>query len=111
MKTFLISNYKKSKFFDNYFDNLMKIFSKNIKNGKLIDLNLDLIFWFLKILKIEKIFLSSELNCTKKKSEKIIEICNQLKYTNYLSTAGSLNYLSEDLNLFKRNKIKVHIHN
>ena len=59
----------------------------------------------------KKIFLSSELNCTKKKSEKIIEICNQLKYTNYLSTAGSLNYLSEDLNLFKRNKIKVHIHN
>ncbi len=111
-ENFLISNYKKSKFFDNYFDNLMKIFSKNIKNGKLIDLNLDLIFWFLKILKIEKkIFLSSELNCTKKKSEKIIEICNQLKYTNYLSTAGSLNYLSEDLNLFKRNKIKVHIHN
>ena len=53
-ENFLISNYKKSKFFDNYFDNLMKIFSKNLKNGKLIDLNLDLIFWFLKILKIEK---------------------------------------------------------
>ena len=111
-ENFLISNYKKSKFFDNYFDNLMKIFSKNLKNGKLINLNLNFIIWFMEILKIKKkIFLSSELNCKKNKSDKIIEICKQLKYNNYLSTSGSLDYLREDLGLFKRNKINVYIHN
>ena len=111
-ENFLISNYKKSKFFDNYFDNVIKIFSQNIKNGKLIDLNLNFIIWFMKILKIKKkIFLSSELNCKKNKSDKIIEICKQLKYNNYLSTSGSLDYLREDLGLFKRNKINVYIHN
>tara|TARA_B100000963_G_scaffold351739_1_gene363824 strand:+ start:42725 stop:43441 length:717 start_codon:yes stop_codon:yes gene_type:complete len=111
-ENFLISNYKKSKFFDSYFDSVIKIFSQNIKNGKLIDLNLNLIIWFMKILKIKKkIFLSSELNCTKNKSAKIIEICNQLKYNNYLSTAGSSDYLSEDLDLFKKSKINIHIHN
>ncbi len=111
-ENFLISNYKKSKFFDNYFDNVIKIFSQNIKNGKLIDLNLNFIIWFMKILKIKKkIFLSSELNCKKNKSDKIIEICKQLKYNNYLSTSGSMDYLREDLGLFKRNKINVYIHN
>ena len=66
---------------------------------------------YVKLGTFKKIFLSSELNCKKNKSDKIIEICKQLKYNNYLSTSGSLDYLREDLDLFKRNKINVYIHN
>ena len=59
----------------------------------------------------KKIFFSSKLETRKDKSYKIIEICKQLNYSNYLSTIGSLEYLSKDLALFKKNKINIFIHN
>ena len=111
-ENFLIANYKKSKFFDDYFEYVIKIFSQNVSNGKLIDLNFNFITWFMKTLKIKKkIFLSSELNCKQNKSYRIIEICKKLNYSDYLSTKGSLDYLSKDLDLFKKNKINIFIHN
>lgn len=111
-ENFLISNYNKSKFFNKYMDDVIKIFSQNVKKGKLIDLNYNFIIWIMELLQIKKkIFFSSRLESRKNKSSKIIEICKQLKYSNYLSTMGSLEYLSKDLALFKKNKISIFIHN
>ena len=61
--------------------------------------------------KSEKIFFSSRLESRKNKSSKIIEICKQLKYSNYLSTMGSLEYLSKDLALFKKNNHSEYVLN
>ncbi len=108
---FLITNYSKSKYFKNYIDDLNNIFKIKIDNGNLLELNFDIILWCLKVLGIKKkVILSSTLNCNLTKTEKIIEICKKLNFNKYLSTSGSIEYLSNDKKMFKENKIEVYEH-
>ena len=105
-------NYKKSIYFDHYYNDFVKCFDINLEKKNLLNLNTCLIKHFLKILKIKKdIFYSSEVNIVGSKSMKIINICNYFKAKKYISTLGSENYLKNDLMLFHENKIEILIHN
>ena len=80
--------------------------------SSLANLNLNIINFFLKILKIKtEIKLASKLNINKKRSEKIIEICKLFNEKKYLSSSGAKIYLEEDKNIFVDKKIDVFLHN
>ncbi len=99
-------NYSKTKFFKEYWGRLEKIFEK--KHEFLIDLNIEVINEILEILDIKrKIILSSSLNITKKKSERILEICKSVNASNYISGIMGEGYL--DIEEFEKNAITVNI--
>ena len=99
-------NYSKTKYFKNYSDDIFDIYRKN--HLKLFELNLDLIYYFCKILKISCNFqYSSKLKIDNfSKEDLILEICKLKKCSHYISTIGSKNYL-KDLNKFNENKIDI----
>lgn len=108
---FIISNYSKAKYFRMIREDFFHYFEKALVSENLLDLNVDIIKWFLKYLKIEKpIIYSSSLNIKSKKTKKIIEICKKLHATEYLSTTGAKDYLENDKDLFKNENIKLIFH-
>ena len=103
-------NYKKSKYFATYFDEIKIVYEK--KFLKLEDLNLCLIQVICKLMKIKtNIVLSSELNLNKNKDDLykdlyLYEICKKLSSDKYISPEGSKDYLSSS-KVFKKNNIKI----
>lgn len=89
-------NYNKSKYFDKYFSEIESILEK--KWIKLIDLNLCLIDYFLKELKIHtKCIRSSDLHVESTKSLRLLDICKKLGATTYLSGTLGVDYLDEKI--------------
>ena len=99
-------NYSKAKYFEKYSIDLFKIYKK--KHKKLIDLNIDLIKYFCKVLKINNKFIfSSDLNVNNfAKEDLILEICKIKKCDDYISTIGSKIYLKNIIK-FNENNINV----
>ena len=109
---FIETNYIKSKFYESYSNEIFEIFNKSVMESSLANLNVNIINFFLKILKIKtEIKLASKLNIKKKRSEKIIEICKLFNEQKYLSSSGAKIYLEEDKNIFVNKKIDVFLHN
>tara|TARA_B110000238_G_C16038968_1_gene401003 strand:+ start:233 stop:913 length:681 start_codon:yes stop_codon:yes gene_type:complete len=95
-------NYKKNLNFKIIFENIKKIYNNNFH--LLSDLNIELIKYFCKLLKIEtKIVLLSDLNLSGSKEILIHNLCMKLNCTKYVSTIGSQDYLSR----IKDNKYKI----
>ena len=112
IKKKITQNYSKSKYFKNYEKEFFRIFNNELSKSSLINLNLSLLQWIFKNLKIEKkIYLSSKFKSKKKSTEKIIDICKILKTKNYLSASGSKIYLEKDKEIIKKNKINIFFHN
>ncbi len=98
------NNYQKAPYFDKYFDSIEKIIMK--KWEKLLDLNISLIEYFYNELQLKtKIIKSSKIKINSTGSEKLLEICKNLKCTTYLSGSLGKNYLDEKL--FLDSGIKV----
>ena len=111
-KSFLLSNYSKSKFFEKYYPLFTNTFNEGADTGLLAKLNINLIIFCLKVLNLKKKFyLSSNLHIYKKKSERIINICQSLQKTNYISSLGAKEYLLSDKEKFLKNNIKIFLHN
>lgn len=101
-------SYKKSLFFQNYWNFFDELYDEKFE--KLIDLNLKIILYLMKVLKIDtKVILSSELNIKETKSDRILAICKKLDADIYLSGAMGVSYLN--INDFSENNIKVEIQN
>ena len=101
-------NYNKSQFFEEYWGFFEEIYSKKIKN--LLELNLEIINFFIKELELKtKIIFSSELGTTEKKSNLNLEICKSLNAGSYLSGNHGKHYLIEKD--FQKNGIKVEYQN
>lgn len=101
-------SYKKSPFFQNYWDFFDELYDEKFE--KLIDLNLKIILYLMKVLKIDtKVILSSELNIKETKSDRNLAICKKLDADVYLSGTLGVNYLNIDD--FSENNIKVEIQN
>lgn len=97
-------NYTKSPFFNDYWNDFSDIFQKDW--NKLIDLNLNLIEYFNKKLEIiTKTIRSSELQINSSGTKRLIEICQNVGATTYLSGILGKEYLDE--NLFKDAGIKI----
>jgi len=97
-------NYTKAPFFNDCWDDLSVIFLKDWNN--LIDLNLNLIKYFNQKLEIiTKTIRSSELQINSSGTKRLVEICQNVGATTYLSGIVGKEYLDE--NLFKEAGIKI----
>ena len=108
---FCSSNYNKSKYYKNYEDDLIFTLQKGFSSKNLIKLNVEIIKWFLEILKIDTpILYSSEMKSNSNKTFKIIDICKNLNANEYISTIGSKDYLENHKNFFINEKILLTYH-
>lgn len=100
----IVQNYSRAKFFNKYWIGMEKFYQKTYEN--LIDFNMEIILFLMKKFNIKtKILFSSELEITKKGSERILDICKSLNAEEYISGIGGKNYLKVDD--FKKNNIKI----
>jgi len=103
------SNYKKSKYYNLYIQELEEIFNSNI--SKLTDLNMRLIEWLSSKLGVGSEFVSSsKLDVSGSKTELLINICNEINANHYLSPDGSKKYIDKN-NLFVKSGIKLSYQN
>ena len=110
LKYQLLANYSSTKYFNEHFTNIMDIIDNSDKS--LSRLNTDLIKYLVKSFGINtKIILASELNLTHtgNPTQDLINICNAVKGTAYLSGDGGRNYL--DLDLFKNSNVELKFQN
>ncbi len=100
----LVVNYSGTTYFKDYKDFFEEVYNKQWKY--LWELNIYLIKELSAFLGIEtRLIKSSELQVEGEKTERLVRICKKLKADTYLSGNGAREYL--DLNLFKREKVKV----
>tara|TARA_A100001011_G_C14230843_1_gene808738 strand:+ start:427 stop:1122 length:696 start_codon:yes stop_codon:yes gene_type:complete len=105
IKKKIFYGYKKSKYFQKYYEKICNIIDK--KHIYLIDLNIELIKFFLKELNIKLDFnFSSKYSLSFKKEKLIFELCKLNNCSNYLSTLGSMNYL-DSFSVIPNTKIKI----
>ena len=87
----LRQNYTKSKYFNEIFPHIEKLYINDFKN--LLDFNMASIRMLLELFDIKvDIEYSSNLNTTKTKSERLVEILTQVDATHYLSGMGAKDY-------------------
>tara|TARA_Y100000768_G_scaffold250917_1_gene190613 strand:+ start:1868 stop:2575 length:708 start_codon:yes stop_codon:yes gene_type:complete len=102
--------YSKAKYFSEYYPKIELILSKCKAKENLADVNIYIIKEIAKLLNIKCVFKrSSDLNCTGKRSLKLINICKKLGNNQYLINEGALEYIKQDINLFEINKIQLNI--
>ena len=105
-------NYSKSKFFNNYWEEFENIFIENFKTESLLKLNISLIKWACEKLKIKcNFYNSSTFETNLSRIDRLISINKILKSGTYLSPIGSLDYLSDGVEKFYQNKIKLVFNN
>lgn len=103
-KNSIKENYKVAPFFEQYWDSIANILNKDWK--KLVDLNLEFIKYFCSVLDLTvKTIRSSELELKLTKSARLLEICQKLGATTYISGEVGRNYL--DIELFHDAGIEV----
>jgi len=111
-KNFTETNYSRSRYFKTYSKELFEIFEIACVEGKLAELNIQVIKFFIKLLKIDtKIILSSSLKINEDRSKKIVNICNHFNVNQYFSSYGAKDYLKDDKKIFIDKKINVFLHN
>ena len=100
----ICESYRNSDYFSSYWYSIKNILKKKPK--KLIDLNLDLINFFNSELKIStKTILSSSMNISSTKTQKLFDICSKVNASCYISGISGHDYLDE--NLFLNSKINL----
>ena len=100
--------YNNSQYFSEVF-NLLENLRPEISNKtSLSNMNILLIKKICEYLKINiKYSNSSKLNINKKRSEKLAEICKARIKFNLMSNEGTIDYMENDMEIFKRNNIKI----
>ena len=97
-------SYSKSKFFDLYNTSINSIFEE--KWEYLIEINIKILKTIFEWLDVKtKIIFESELNVKGTSSEKLLNICKEVKATKYVSGPGGKNYLDEKI--FQKNHIDI----
>ena len=97
-------SYSKSKFFDLYNTSINSIFEE--KWEYLIEINIKILKTIFEWLDLKtKIIFESELNVKGTSSEKLLNICKEVKATKYVSGPGGKNYLDEKI--FQKNHIDI----
>jgi hypothetical protein len=94
-------NYRRTPFFDNYFDELgFQIAVTGSSPALIADLDLRLIEWFMELLGIRtRLMCSSQLKQTGRRTELLANICASLGATQYVSPLGSADYLLQELDV------------
>ena len=101
-------NYKKSKYFEYYYELFEKVLSSNLDKN-LAQLNITIVKELCNHLEITcSFFLSSNFNFTDKKENLILKLLRENKSKVYLANMGSLAYAGEEF--FKREKVLMKPH-
>jgi hypothetical protein len=88
-------NYNRAPFFKEYYDFFENTYATPWE--KLIDLNVHIIKYLLKELKIKTpVYYESEVGTLSLATERIVELCKKLKADTYLSGIGGKDYLEEE---------------
>lgn len=86
--------YKKSTYFENYYQSICDVLNKS--HTSLLELNIELINYFVKVLKIQIDFdYSSNYSLNLNKEQLIFQLCRLNKCDQYLTTIGSKEYLQK----------------
>ena len=97
--------YKSAPYFNHYSDELFN--QINGHNLTISELNISLIRWVMKILKISTpIIHSSEITSTGDRNERIIDILKQLNCSTYLLGPAAKDYVNEDA--YRKENIELH---
>ncbi len=97
-------NYNKAEYFNDYFPYFEKLYT--IDWEYLLDLNIEIINWVVKMLNIKTpLIKSSGLNAEGRKEDKIINICKALNAGELYDTKAARGIL--DLDKFEKNEIKI----
>ncbi|MCS7171278.1 MAG: WbqC family protein [Aquificaceae bacterium] len=103
-------NYRRAQYFKDYYEDLVQIMKLN--NHKLADLNISIIKFIMDALNIKtQVVLASQLGVKGKRSELLLNICEELGAKEYLSQFGSHVYLLNDIHIFLEKGIDVYFHN
>ncbi len=97
-------NYKNKPYFGKYSDFFEDLYKRDW--NKLIDLNMEVISYLLKVLKIDKkIVKCSELGIEGHKSQLLVDMCNKFGTKTYLSGIHGRDYI--DFDLIRKNGLKM----
>lgn len=97
--------YSKSRFFDDYFNELEVLFHDSC--SRLVDLNTNLIRWLCDKFDIQTEFISSStLHVEGAKAELLVDICRAVGADHYISPIGASTYIEPD-NLFELALIRL----
>jgi hypothetical protein len=106
----LENNYRRAPFFAGLIDSLRSCYADAITSGRLAELNIQIIQWVARQLGITtRLTRSSLLDVDGSGSIRLVRICQALKASEYLSTAGA-SYLFEDESLFRNAAVNVRFH-
>jgi hypothetical protein len=101
-------NYRRSPYFDRYFEDLSRLLQTEAANGNLSRLTIEMLRWFLRVLGIKTpIVRSSELSVQGKRTELLAEICASLGAAAYLSPLGSAEYLLGEMAILTERNVTV----
>jgi WbqC-like protein family len=99
-------NYRRTRFFNDYFDELS--FRINAPCARMVDLDIQLIQWFMNVLGVRtSILLSSHLEQPGKRMDLLANICESLRATEYVSPLGSAAYLLQEMDILLDKGIDV----
>lgn len=100
----IYANYSKADHFSSYIDFFEKIY--NTRWEKLHSLNMKTMLYIMEVLDINtEFYFSSELPCESTRTQRIVDICNALDASVYLSGISGKDYL--DQRLFESNNIEL----
>jgi hypothetical protein len=102
------TNYHRAPYFEQYWPEFCSVLEAGWNGANLSNLNMTLIRWFMQQFNIDKrILQSSELPCTGRRSELLVNICEHMHADHYISAIGSAEYLLEDEQQFAAKRINV----
>ncbi|HSZ01817.1 MAG TPA: WbqC family protein, partial [Terriglobales bacterium] len=102
-------NYRRTPFFDNYFQDLSaRMRTTNSCTALIADLDIRLIEWFMDVLGIQTpLLLSSRLEQPGRRTELLANICESIGAKQYLSPLGSSAYLLQEIHVLLEKDIDV----
>jgi hypothetical protein len=102
-------NYRRTPFFENYFEELSsRIRTRESSAGLIADLDIGLIEWFMNVLGVRtRLLLSSHLEQPGKRTELLANICDSLGAKEYVSPLGSASYLLQEIDVLLDKGIDV----
>jgi len=104
----IYDSYHNASFFSTYWDSFKKILEKNWE--KLIDLNIELIEYFMSVLDIDTpTVYASTLKKSSDQSKRLLDICKNLNASCYISGISGRDYLDEEI--FHQSDITVKYEN
>lgn len=104
-------HYSKAPYFNEYWPELEAILCNAKKDQALVRLNMALIRWMSGLLGISSRYvLASDLNVEKGRSERLVDILKNIGADRYLTPRGSMEYLSQDREVFVRAGIPILFH-